>query len=392
MVSIRIQRRGLVPALIVAVVGTIALYYASTAGFAAWTESRRSAPSDGVGYLPTVVENAPATVPTTDVYGPPGTVSVVYAGTEVDAGLTGTLDEPWIAISSQTGDYRALDVPHLPDPSGDPIAVSPDGGRLAWVGDGTLTLYDTVTGDVSEPDLRGVDTVGQFSPDGDRLLVHADGLKVLDVASGDVVAERAADADAVAGAAWRPSGRFFDFVDGTTLMTVTVPGGTVEEQPTDIPEAAQLAWSPDGERLADLHEESGGNRLFLSALSPGGRLQEPVQVDTTGLSLQRIFGFSGPSTVAANAYLLESGSVERVLDVSLTGGTARDLTTLPPPGDNWIGSETLSVASATLVKGSYAYENQLWPWSYLARLSASALLMFFLFGLYVTRRPRERKR
>ena len=73
------------------------------------------------------------------------------------------------------------------------------------------------------------------------------------------------------GAAWRPNGMFFDYVDGSSLVTVTVPGGTDEAQPTDIPESAQLAWSPDGDRLADLHEVSGSNRLFLSAIRPSGR-------------------------------------------------------------------------------------------------------------------------
>ena len=79
-----------------------------------------------MGYLPTVVENVPPTVPTADVYGPPGSVSMVYAGTEVAAGLSGRVDNPWIAISSVTGDYRALDLPDLPDPSAGAISVSPD--------------------------------------------------------------------------------------------------------------------------------------------------------------------------------------------------------------------------------------------------------------------------
>ena len=72
---IRIQRRGLVPAAVVAVIGTVALYLGSTEGLAAWHASR-SAPQSGTGWLPTVIENAPPTVPTTDVYGPPGSVAV----------------------------------------------------------------------------------------------------------------------------------------------------------------------------------------------------------------------------------------------------------------------------------------------------------------------------
>ena len=51
---IRIQRRGLVPAIVVAVIGTVLLYLASTYGVAAWHASRASAES-GVGTLPSQI-------------------------------------------------------------------------------------------------------------------------------------------------------------------------------------------------------------------------------------------------------------------------------------------------------------------------------------------------
>lgn len=383
---IRIQKRGLVPAAVVAVVGTVALYLGSTAGLAAWHASR-SVPEAGVGYLPTVIENAPPSVPTTDIYGPPGSVAVVYAGTEVERGLTGTLDQPWIAISSRTGDYRALDVPGLPAPEQGGVAVSPDGSQLAWAGEEGLVVYDALTGHTSQPDVDGADAVGAFSADGDRLAVHADGLEVVDLDSGRVVAAAPAAAEAVTRAAWRPDGSAIDFVSGRQLVTVAT-NGEVASQPTTIPEEATLAWSPLGDQLADLHDASGNNQLFLSPLQEDGTVAAGERVDTTGLSLQHLLGFSGERTVAVDALVLESGSVERVLDVSLDGRTRTDLTTLPPPGDNWVGTATLAVATDTLVKGSYPWPNPLWPWSYQARLGACALLMFFLFGLYVTRRPR----
>lgn len=383
---IRIQRRGLVPAAVVAVIGTVALYLGSTAGLAAWHASR-SAPQSGVGFLPTVIENAPATVPTTDVYGPPGSVSLVYAGTEVDQGLTGHLDQPWIAISSLTGDYRALAAPGLPNPDQGGVTVSPDGSQLAWAGDEGLVVYDAVTGETSRPDVEGADAVGAFSADGDRLAVHADGLEVVDLDSGRVVAWAAAEADAVTRAAWRPDGSAIDFVSGRELVTVGTDG-EVSSQETTIPQEATLAWSPRGDELADLHEESGINRLYLSPLRKDGTLAPGEQVDTTGLSLQHLLGFSSDRTVAVDAFVLESGSVERVIDVSLDGRTRTDLTTLPPPGENWDSTSTVAVATDTLFKGSYTWPNPLWPWSYEARLGACALLMFFLFGLYVTRRPR----
>lgn len=383
---IRIQRRGLVPAAVVAVVATVALYLGSTEGLAAWHASR-SAPQSGVGYLPSVIENAPPTVPTTDVYGPPGSVAVVYAGTEVERGLTDTLDQPWIAISARTGDYRALVAPGLPAPDQGGVAVSPDGSQLAWAGAEGLVVYDAVTGETSQPDVEGADAVGAFSADGDRLAVHADGLEVVDLDSGRVVAGADADAGEVTRAAWRPDGSAIDFVSGRELVTVGTDG-QVSSQETTIPQEATLAWSPRGDQLADLHDESGINRLHLSPLRKDGTVSRSEQVDTSGLSLQHLLGFSSERTVAVDAFVLESGNVERVIDVSLDGRTRTDLTTLPPPGENWVDTSTLAVSTDTLFKGSYPWPNPLWPWSYAARLGACALLMFFLFGLYVTRRPR----
>ena len=108
-----------------------------------------------------------------------------------------------------------------------------------------------------------------------------------------------------------------------------------------------------------------------------------------GACAERLIGFSGDRTVAVVAYLLESGSIERILDIPLDGHSANDLTTLPSPGENWVSTDTLVIASDNLVAGSVDYETQLWPWSYTARLVACGLFAFFLFGLYVTRRPRR---
>ena len=104
--------------------------------------------------------------------------------------------------------------------------------------------------------------------------------------------------------------------------------------------------------------------------------------------MDRLLGFSGERTVAVVAYLLESGSVERILDIHLDGRPPNDLTTLPAPGENWVDTGTLAIAADNLVAGSTDYEDQVWPWSYTARLVSCVLFMLFLLGLYVTRRPR----
>ena len=386
---IRVQKRGLVPAAVVAVVGTVVLYLASTVGVAAWHRQDDTAVTAGRGYVPMIIENAPPTVPTTGEYGPPGPVALVYAGTDVGQGLSGSVERPWLTVSATTGEYRALTEPGLPQAGAGVMQVSPDGTRLAWTGPQGLVVYDTVTGDLTRTGVEDVDVVGPFSPDGAHLLVHTGAAQVVDLAAGEVVAEGQADPGAVQGAAWRPAGSAVDLVTEQGLVTVSTDGGS-DTTATSIPPDAELAWSPGGDRLADLRDVDGSFRLFVSAARADGSLGEPQQVDVPNVSLQYLFGFSGERTVTVDAYLLETGSVERVLDVSLDQGTTNDLTTLPSPGRNWVDITTLSGATDTLVNGNYDWPTQLWPWSYTSRLVACAVFMFFLFGLYVTRRPKNR--
>ncbi len=387
---IRIQRRGLVPAIAVAIVGTVLLYLASTYGVAAWHASRTSVES-GVGTLPALIENAPDTVPTTDEYGPVGSVSVVFAGTAVRRGLFDTVDTPWIAMSAQSGEYRALIAPDLPAPAAGAVVASPDGSRLAWAGDSGVVVYDTVTAESEELSIPQASAVGPFSPDGSQLLAYAvEGLVVVDPTTGDAVASVDAPAGSLARAAWRPDGSAVDVVIGSQLTTLEVPSGDVSTQPTELPEAASLAWSPTSDRLISLQEETGAQRLFLSDVAADGSVGAPTRIDTTGLAIDRLLGFSGERTVAVIALQLRSGSLEQIVDVPLDGRSATALTGLPAPGENWVGTQTLAVATENLVTGSTEFNDPVWPWSYTARLVGCSIFALFLLGLYVTRRPRQR--
>lgn len=382
----RVQRRGLVPAVVVTVVGVLLLYLGSTWGWAALQAS--SSAASGVGTLPDVVEAPPPNVATTDDYGPVGSVSLVFAGTDVRDGLFGELDPAWLAVSSTRGDYRALSVDRLPEPSAGVVGVSPAGDLLAWVDGSEVVVYDTVHGGTRSISLPGVTAVGSFSPDGSRLLVHDGELAVLDLEEGSVAARFHADHLVMRRAVWRPDGTSVDFVAGGRLLSGRVADSEVSAQPTDIPAGAQLAWAPGGQRLASLQEDSGVRRLYVSQVAPDGRLLAARPVAVSQVSLERLLGFSGQDRVAVIAYALESGAVERVLDVPLDGGAPSDLMTLPGPGVNWVGTQTLAVATDTLVFGSTEFEERVWPWSYQSRLVMSILLGVFLLGLFVTRRPR----
>ena len=377
------------PAILLTVLGVVALYLASTWGWAAVQGSRLPA-SEQVGTLPSVVETPPPSVATTDTYGPIGSVSMVFAGTDVDDGLFGKVDPAWIAVSSQRGDYRALTAPGLPEPAPGAVSVAPAGDRLAWIGDGRLVLYDPVAGESETLSLPSEPTaVGGFSPDGTRLLVHADGLLVLDVESGETVSTFDAEPGTLRRTAWRPDGSAIDFVAGGRLVTGRVPGSATTSQPTDIPADAAIAWSPQGDRLVSLREDSGVKHLFVSDAA-AGRVGEGRELATPAISLDRLIGFTDANSVAVVAYALESGALERILDVPLDGGSASDVTTLPPRGENWAGTGTLAIASDALAFGSTDFEEHVWPWSHRARLIACLVVGLFCLGLFATRRPRRR--
>ena len=365
------------------------LYLASTWGLSAWHRAQ-AAPPTGAGSIPLAVENAPDSVATTRDYGPPGTVSMVFAGTDVREGMFGEVDHPWITVAASTGDYRALSVPGLPEAGPGGVAVTDAGDLLAWAGGAGVVVYDPVTGDTRELSVPGATRVGDFSPDGSQLMVYADGLEVVAVDSGEVVSQLDAEPDAISRAVWRPDGSAVDLVSEGQLLTADVPGNAWTSQPIDLTDRASLAWSPSGDQLVAMQDVAGAQRLFRSEVRPDGSLSPPERVaDTTGVSMDRLIGFSGPRTVTVIAYFLESGNVQRVIDISLDSGASTDLATLPNPGENWAGTGTLAIAADSLAYGSTDFGDRMWPWSYVTRLVACLLVGLFGFGLWVTRRPRH---
>ena len=378
--------------LLVTALAIAAMFLASTWGVAAWHRAQDVPDGDAV-WLPVAVDSAPPSVATTDDYGPLGVVSMAYAGTEVNDGLFGQVDNPWIAISAYTGDYRALSAPQLPPASPGAVAITEAGDRLAWATGSGVVVYDPVTGGARTIELEGASGVGSFSSDGGLLTVHADGLRVLDLDRGEVVAGLdGTPAELVRRAAWRPDGSAVDVVAGDRLVTLDVAGGGRSTQPATFGSDADLTWSPTGEQLVGLQDVDGIRRLFAASVDRTGRLEEPQQLTTPGISLERLIGFSSDHTVSVSAYLLESGAVERVLDVRLDGGPPIDLVTLPPPGENWTGSQTMTVAREGLRNGSADFGNHLWPWSDVAKLGGCVLIGLFCLGLWVTRRPRAVRR
>ena len=111
-----------------------------------------------------------------------------------------------------------------------------------------------------------------------------------------------------------------------------------------------------------------------------------------GVSMAHLLGFTGDGAVAVVGLALDTGAIARVFEVPVDGsGSVVEIGQLPAVGDNWVGPQTLEVASAALVGGSKTFEEPRWAWSHLAKLVSSFVLALFALGMYVTRRPRHRQ-
>lgn len=389
----RLSRLGPLAAVVACLVLGALVFLASTVGLQALRSTGDR--SEEPGSMPAMVYRAPDTVPTTDDYGPPGPVSVVFPGTDVRAGLTGKLAEPWIAISSRDGSYRALTAPHRPPARRDAVSVAPDGTMLAWAYDGGVVLVDTVTGTSRVvKGLAGTPYVGAFSPDGERLLVHDGAARVLGTADGDVLARlTGVRRDAASQAVWTPDGEALTYVDRRRLVRHSWSQDTREERPTRIATDATLAWSPSGELLAALRQTRRGRFVEVYDVAQRGAVVPTRRIERDQYSIQRLLGWTGEGGVAVTALQLESGPITSVYSMSVVDDRQpTSLTQLPTPGTNWVADEAFEVAAAPLVAGSEEFAEPQWPWSDLAKLVMSAVLAVFLLGLYLTRSPAARAR
>lgn len=347
---------------------------------------------DEPGHLPTFVHDPPRTVQKTDDYGPPGPVSVVFADDEVESGMTGTLPRPWIAVSSLTGDYRALVAPHLPAPDPDAMAVAPDGRVLAWAHREGLVLYDTVGGSSDDVplDLGTPPTVGRFSPDGRLLTAYGGGaLHVVDVEAGTVVGELPLADRSAAQAVWTPDGTALTYVARGRLLTHPWRGGPVEHAPTGIAERAVLDWSPSGEQVAATRTTPTGNRVQLFDVRADGTLRPAGTLKRESYSMQQMLGFSSETTVSVIGLGLGTGPLPQLYRMSTESPIATDVTQLPA-ADRVL--TTLEVAAEPLHNGSAPFPEPDWPISDLAKLVISIAVAVFVAGLALTRRPRARTR
>lgn len=385
-------RSKVVIAAVVAVLLGVATYLVSTLGVRAVRSSEVSR-ATGTGAVPELVYNAPDTVPTTADYGPVGPVSMVFAGTDVRTGLSGELDNPWIAISSQTGEYRALAAPHLPEPAPDAVALSPDGRALAWgYGEGVV-IYDPVQDEAREVDsgLGDDPLVGRFSPDGRHLVVFDGSLRVVEVESGEVVATLTGiDEPAARQAVWTPDGTALSYAAAGQLVTREWQSDEMTAVPSPIAESATLAWQPAGEQLAAMREAQGVRFVEVFDVAADGRLTLARTLSPDGYAQQELVDFTSDTSVAFIGLTLTTGAIAMVYEMSTVDASPpTQVVQLAGEGTNWTGFETLQVATQPLSEGSKAFPEPNWPWSDVSKLVASIVVALFALGLSATRPPRR---
>jgi hypothetical protein len=344
------------------------------------------------------------------------------------------LDFPQAVVVGADGDvYRRVDLAEdraggetQGDPA--PMLLSPDGTRVA-VGDHDsdrpdLAILDLDTGHVEEfpvPAGRSVLPVA-WSPDGRRLAYLgspeptnpysglgpiAGDVGLLDLSSGEALALSAATD--VWTAAFAPDGGELavQHADGA-LEVVTVDGRTARA--LDLTEGHSLAgpaaWSPDGALLATVHVAnpcSGGTGPdaprcaqqavidFVDATGQGDPVPEPLARGVVGPG--SVLGWSAANrlTVLVPHPALDDGNpVEhRVVDVPLAGGETRLLSAVPT-SDARYGVGRFQLASGLLpdleVREAGAPDRGRWPlW---LRLAAALTVGGFAAGTasFVVRR------
>ena len=220
-----------------------------------------------------------------------------------------------VAVDPATGLQQVLGTGAEP-------AWSPDGGRLAFVRNGTVYI--------ARPDGTGATAVGTgdapaWSADGGRLVVSrsdgkarpgsSDGIRqlyALGLADGSSVQLTDLDVDATL-PAWSPDGATIAFATPTAVETIPAGGGT--PAPLSVPGVTvkgSPSWSPDGRSLAFI---DAAGQVWTSA-SDGSGARQITSTLSTSAGLRPAWSPDGRSiafTSGADLCVTDlAGSVHRV--------------------------------------------------------------------------------
>ncbi|MDX1498907.1 MAG: Tol-Pal system beta propeller repeat protein TolB [Woeseiaceae bacterium] len=180
-----------------------------------------------------------------------------------------------LIVADQDGE-NAYKIMESTDPIMSP-AWSPDSRRLAYVsfeGNRSSIFVQTLrTGNRIQVSSRpGINGAPAFSPDGRKLVVTLGGvdgnldIHVLDINSREIdrlTTHRAIDTEG----SWSPDGRYIYFTSdrsgGPQIYRVPASGGTAERITFEGSYNARPRLSPDGKKLAMVHNDRGNYRIAV---------------------------------------------------------------------------------------------------------------------------------
>lgn len=372
--------------------------------FLVWSEGipayQRSQPVPAVSgseplALPERIHNPSPNVASTQTWGPPGPVGIVFQGRTAREGFTGEVGAPWYTVSARDGGYRRLAAPHLEEADGG-LWLSAQGTGIAWAWPGGIQTYDTVSGESrSYPKAAGVDPGSlAWSPDQTMIAFGTDPVRVLDTGTGEVTEQPLrAPEESSARPVWTDDGRWLTIPFGDAIEGVDVETGQRRTLPVGLDGLRQARWSRD-DALAGLRPGATGQ--FLQVVRTHGwegRDATASAVDTgrPRLVIEGLLGWAGADEVVLVGLQPETGSIEQAMAYSLTNQTLRPYMVVPTLGDNWAGIGTVSVAGDLLERGTRAFPRPGEPWSSGAKLLTCMLVAVFPTVYFViARRPRRR--
>ncbi len=345
--------------------------------------------------LPDQVYDPPPYAPATDTWGPPGPLSMVFQGRTAREGFTGKVADPWYAVSARTGEYHRLAAPGL-DGAVARLWLSPGGTKVAWALPGAVLVYDAMTGESSRQPVPGA-TAGTplgWSPDSSRVAVGTSPLQLIRPPDGRLRALPLPGGPGASGPTWTANGRWLSVATADMLASFDVRSGRLRRTPAPLGALAEPQWSPAGD-LAGTHEIPDPQHTVLRIahaavpVASRGRVQV-VDESPAGLVIDRFLGWAGQDRVVLTGLRAETGRIEQAMVLSLADDALQPYMLFPTLGDNWVGTETLSVATDLLQAPTEEFEQPTLPWSPGAKLLLCLLLAVFpvVYWLF-TRRPRS---
>jgi TolB protein len=243
---------------------------------------------------------------------------------------------------------------------GEALRWSPDGDQLLLDADGSgdfeLQVIDAETGDVTvlAPSPSSSEGGATWSPDGTQVAFFSDrdgGFAgyVVDVASGQLARVTPAEATGVGDLAWSPDGTQLAFSASTGTESdvwLVAPDGTGARKISTEPGSRQPVWSPDGTTLAISAQPLGEE-------TPGIYTLDPATGDTTVVA-DTEYGDSAPVWTPDGAAIY---FVAATPNDDADGGFADDIYRIDLDGDEpeVIISDPISIESELDISADGAF-------------------------------------